>query len=372
MKQLFHTALILTATLLPRNATAQRFVQVNLVTDDQSEYPAVITDPDLKNAWGVSFSPSSPFWVSDNGTGKATLYSVNPATDTPVKQGLTVTIPGAGNVTGQAFNSFASGGAFNGAPFLFVSEDGTISGWPGAGNTLAVVLQTGSPDNVYKGTEFAKVGDHGYLYAANFKQGKIDVVKGDNGAPNLTGSFTDPGLPNGYAPFNVRNLNGTLYVAYALQGADKSEEAKGPGQGIVSAFDLQGNFLGRIGTAGTLNAPWGLAIAPPSFGPLAGDLLVGNFGDGTINAFKLGGSPTPDGQLLGLDGNPLAVDGLWALTVGNNGSGGSNQKLYFTAGPDDEELGLFGFLSLPDGGSTLTLLAAGFGLLVAGRKRDLA
>src|SRR6185436_17769389 len=110
------------------------------------------------------------------------------------------------------FNSFASGGAFNSDAFLFVSEDGTISGWRGALGTLAEVLQTGSPDNVYKGSEFAKVGDHGYLYAANFKQGKIDVVKGDNGTPSLTGNFTDPGLPAGYAPFNIRNLNGTLYV----------------------------------------------------------------------------------------------------------------------------------------------------------------
>jgi uncharacterized protein (TIGR03118 family) len=371
MKQLFQTAFILTAALLSRNATAQ-FTQVNLVTDDQSAYPAIITDPDLKNAWGVSYTPTSPFWVSDNETGKATLYSVNPTTDVPVKQPLTVTIPGLGNVTGQAFNSFAAGGAFNGNAFLFVSEDGTISGWRGALGTTAEVLQVGGADNVFKGSEFAKVGDHGYLYAANFKQGTIDIVKGDVGAPSLTGNFTDPGLPAGYAPFNIRNLNGTLYVAYALQGADKSEEEKGLGLGIVSAFDLQGNFLGRIGTAGTLNAPWGLAIAPASFGPLAGDLLVGNFGDGTINAFKIGGPPTPDGQVLGTDGNPLEIEGLWALTVGNGGNGGSTDKVYFSAGPDDEEHGLFGLLALPDGGSTLTLLAGGFGLLAIGRKRTVA
>jgi uncharacterized protein (TIGR03118 family) len=229
-------------------------------------------------------------------------------------------------------------------------------------------LQTGSPDNVYKGTEFTKVGDHGYLLSANFRAGKIDVLKGDPGAPDLAGNFTDPNLPAGYAPFNIRNLDGKLYVTYALQDAAKFEEVPGAGLGIVSAFDLQGNLLGRIGTGGTLNAPWGLAIAPASFGPLAGDLLVGNFGDGTINAFDLNG-PGFEGQLLGTDGKPLSIDGLWALTVGNNGNGGSSGKLYFSAGPDDEEHGLFGLLQLPDSGSTLEILAGALGILGLGRKR---
>jgi uncharacterized protein (TIGR03118 family) len=368
MKQLFKTVLILTATLLARNATAQLFTQVNLVTDDQSTYTATITDPALKNAWGVSFGGSTPFWVSDNGSGVATLYKVDPVTDAPTKQPLTVSIPGAGNVTGQAFNSLAGGGAFNGDLFLFVSEDGTISGWRGTLGTTAENLQLADPAKVYKGAASANVNGHGYLYAADFKSGTIDILKGDAGAPNLAGGFTDPSLPSGYAPFNIRNLDGKLYVTYALQNNDGHEDVAGAGHGFVDAFDLQGNLLSRIGSAGNLNSPWGLEIAPASFGPLAGDLLVGNFGDGTISAFKLNG-PTPDGQLLGTDGKPLEVEGLWALTVGNNGNGGSSEKLYFTAGPDDEEHGLFGLLALPDGGSTLTLLAAGFGVLALSRKR---
>jgi len=365
--KLLQTGLILSsATMFLRPVAAQQFIQVNLVTDDQTAHAAVIQDPALKNAWGVSFGGTTPFWVSDNGTGVSTLYKVDPATDLPTKQGLTVTIPGDGSVTGQTFNPLSAIGAFNGDLFMFVSEDGTISGWRGALATTAERFQVADPANVYKGTTAANVGGHEYLYSANFKSGNIDVLKGDAAAPDLSGKFTDPNLPASYAPFNIRALNGKMYVTYALQ--DGKDDAPGAGHGFVNEFDLQGNLLRRIGTMGSLNSPWGLEIAPATFDAWAGDLLVGNFGDGRINAFDLK-TGTFAGQLRGSNGNPLEVDGLWALTVGNEGSGGSRSKLYFTAGPDEESHGLFGLLALPDNGSTASLLASGFTVLALARKK---
>jgi len=340
----------------------------NLVTDDQTVNAAVITDPNLVNAWGVSHSGGSPFWVSDNGTGVSTLYSVNPITGIPAKVGLTVTIPGAGNVTGQAFAGVA--GSFNGDNFVFVSEDGTVSGWRGALGTNAETFVVGSTTNSYKGAAFASIGGNGYLYAANFTTGAIDVIKGKAAAPDLTGTFIDPNLPGGFAPFNVENLRGRIYVTYAQQ-AGGADENDGPGLGFVSVFDLQGNFLGRVASQGTLNAPWGLEIAPASFREFAGDLLVGNFGDGRINVFSLGGSPSFVGQLLGLDGKPIMIDGLWDLIAGNGGNGGSTQAVYFSAGPVDESHGLFGVLAVPEPG-TLTLFGIALAGLGVGRRRKLS
>jgi uncharacterized protein (TIGR03118 family) len=348
-------------SLAPR-AAAQVFQPINLVTDDPAFNPGKITDSNLVNPWGVSFRGTTPFWVSDNGTGVSTLYSVDPVTNVPTKVGLTVAIPGDGSVTGQVSTFGGALSPFNGDSFLFVNEDGTISGWRNALGTNAERLQVADPSNVYKGSAFATTGGHSYLYAANFHSGNIDVLKGDSGAPNLAGKFTDPNLPAFYAPFNIQNLNGTLYVTYALQGTGK-DEADGTGKGLVDAFDLQGNFLGRIGTRGTLNAPWGLALAPSDFGSFAGDLLVGNFGDGTINAFNLT-SNTFAGQLQGLNGKPLMIDGLWALSSGNGGSGGSLDSIYFTAGPNDEAHGVFGVLAVatstvPEPGQLALLLCSG-------------
>src|SRR5262249_32832859 len=186
---------------------------------------------------------------------------------------------------------------------------------------------------------------HSYLLSANFRAGTIDVRKGDSGAPDLTGKFLDPNLPAGYAPFNIQVLGGRIYVTYALQDSAKHDDSPGAGHGIVTAFDLQGNCLGRIGTMGSLTSPWGLALAPSSFKSFAGDLLVGNFGDGTIGVFN----PNPAtpgflGQLSGVDGKPIVINGLWGLIPGNNGNGGSSQKIYFSAGPNGEANGLFGVL----------------------------
>ena len=341
------------------------FDVVNLVTDDQSAHPALLTDASLINAWGISSSGTSPFWVSANGSGVADVYSVNSSTNAPAKVGLTVTIPGDGSVTGQVNNSNSS--AFNGDNFLFVSEDGTVSGWRGALGTTAETLQMGSAANVYKGNTVATISGNTYLYSANFRAGTIDVIKGTAAAPNLTGSFTDPNIPAGYAPFNIQNLGGKLYVTYALQDAAKHDDVAGVGFGYVNVFDTEGNFLSRVGTQGTLNSPWGLAIAPTSYGELAGDLLVGNFGDGKINAFDTT-TDTFMGQLPGSGGQPLSIDGLWGLSVGNNGSAGNNQFVYFSAGPDNESHGLFGVI-VPEPSILILLGMSAIGSIVYAWRR---
>ncbi|HKW79712.1 MAG TPA: TIGR03118 family protein [Casimicrobiaceae bacterium] len=349
-------------------AAATPFSVVNLVTDDQLVNPAQISDPNLVNAWGISHSSGSPFWVSSNGKGLSVLYQVDPVTNATTKLGLEVTIPGAGNVTGQVFN-VGGAGNFNGNTFLFVSEDGTVSGWRGALGTAAETLVTASPDNEYKGSAIALIGSDAYLYAADFAGGTVDVYKGNAAASDLTGSFTDPNLSDGYAPFNVQNLDGTLYVTYAVRGPT-GDDVAGLGNGIVDAYDLQGNLLGRVGSNGTLNSPWGLAIAPTGFAEFAGDLLVGNFGDGHINIFDLA-SDSFVGQLSDRDGTPLVIDGLWGLIAGNDGKAGSTQKIYFSAGPGGEDHGLFGVLQVPEPAS-VALLGLGIVLLGTLRSRAIA
>jgi uncharacterized protein (TIGR03118 family) len=363
--------ILLSIALLPLGSRASTmFAVTNLVTDDPTANPAPVTDSALVNPWGVSYSATSPFWVSDNGTGVATLYNVAPNTNATTKVGLTVTIPGAGNVTGQTFNG-AAATQFNGDLFLFASEDGTISGWRNALGTTAEVLQTASLDSVYKGLALGTSNGSSYLYAANFKAGSIDVLKGSAGAPDLAGRFLDPNLPSGYAPFDVANLGGTLFVSYAVQDANGADDVPGPGHGIVDAFDLQGNLLNRVASGGSLDSPWGLAIAPSSFGSFAGDLLVGNFGDGRINAFDLSNDsftgPLTDGQ-----GNPIAIDGLWSLISGNGGNAGDTGSIYFSAGPGGESHGLFGVLVPVPEPAIGVLLGIGLASLALARRRPLA
>jgi uncharacterized protein (TIGR03118 family) len=352
----------LAAVALPV-AAAPSFAVTNLVSDDPVSIPAKVNDTQLQNAWGVTYSPTSPFWISSNGMGLSPIYKVDPTTQATVKQGLTVTIPpaGSGTPTGQVFNSNAAN-AFGGDLFLFVSEDGTIAGWRGALGSTAETLQTPDTANVYKGVAFATTAaGNSYLYAANFRAGTIDVLKG-NGGPDLTGNFTDPNLPSGFAPFNIRLLDGSLYVSYAQQDADKHDEIDGLGLGYVDQYDLQGNLLGRVASADTLDAPWGLAIAPASFGAWAGALLVGNFGNGHIGAFDIT-KHSFLGEVTGADGQPLAIDGLWAITPGNGNGAGSAALLYATAGPDGESKSLFAVLTPVPEPETGALLLSGLALM---------
>jgi uncharacterized protein (TIGR03118 family) len=363
--QLARSHYILALAALPialdASAHAAEVGLIPLVTDDQLANPAQITDPGLTNAWGMSYSQNSPFWVSSNGGGTANLYRVDPMTQATTKVSLSVKIPGDGSVTGQVFNGTSD---FGSDAFLFVSEDGTVSGWRNAIGTNAETLTSPSDTNVYKGMALATIGANTYAYAANFHTGAIDVFKGNPGAPVLTGTFLDPSLPSGFAPFNVQNIGGTIYVTYAQQVPGSNDEADGPGLGFVDAFDLNGNLLRKVASGGKLDAPWGLAIAPSSFGDVAGSLLVGNFGDGRISAFN---PLTGDylGQLLTANGSVLSIDGLWGLSVGNNGGAGSSDALYFTAGPGDERHGLLGVLVAVPEPATWLLTIVGFGMIGA-------
>jgi uncharacterized protein (TIGR03118 family) len=329
--------------------------ETDLVTDDPIAHPAVLTDASLVNPWGIVVSGGSPFWIGNNGTKTSTLYRVNPNTQAVTEFGLTVTIPGAGSVTGVTFDPSPAGN-FNGDLFLFASEDGTVSGWRGGLGTAAETLVSGSANNIYKGSALSVVSGNAYLYLANFRNGTVDVLKGNVGAPGLAGNFIDPALPSGFAPFNVQVLAGSVYVTYAKQDGTATDEIPGAGNGYLDRFDLQGNFVARIGTGGTLNAPWGLALAPSSFPDVAGKLLVGNFGDGRINIYDQDSS-TYLGQVLDSSNQPLVIDGLWGLTQGNNDNGGSTQSIYFTAGPDGESHGLFGVLSVPESTTVLPGIA---------------
>jgi uncharacterized protein (TIGR03118 family) len=333
------------------------FGQTNLVSD----LPGVarFLDPDLVNPWGMAFSSGSPIWVSDNGTGLATIYN-----GAGVKQGLVVSIPAPGGgpaaPTGQVFNG---GSGFHGDVFLFATEDGTISGWRGAlGTTAEIGADSSAADAVYKGLALATSGANSYLYATDFHNGRVDVFD-SNFAPHSfgAGQFTDPTLPAGFAPFGIQASGGKLYVTYAMQDPAKHDDVPCPGCGFVDVFNTDGTFVGRLISMGALNSPWGLAWAPGNFGKFSNDLLVGNFGDGTINAFDpITGAQL--GTIDGANGMPLVNMGLWGLAFGNGAQGTSTTTLYFTAGipgPDQiEDHGLFGAIATPEPG-TLVMLGTG-------------
>ena len=322
-----------------------RYVQENLVSDQDGV--ALTQDPDLVNAWGVSFNSSSPFWVSDNGTGKSTLYAVTNDSSgnlQVVKQSLIVQIPGEGNVTGQAFNSTGTG--FRTNLFLFVSEDGTISGWrPSLGTNAEVMVSRDTA--VYKGMTLAAGPSGPVMLVANFSEGTVDMYGTDL---TLLGQFQDSSAKAGYAPFNVVNINGIIFVTFAKQDADKHDDVRGRGHGLIDTFNpMNGSFMRFVtgkdagGKFKEIDSPWGVTLAPSTFGEHADELLVGNFGSGSIMTFDAEGKF--HGLLKAVHKGPVKIDGLWNLTFGNGGRGGFTDTLYFTAGPDGEQHGLFGSLT---------------------------
>jgi uncharacterized protein (TIGR03118 family) len=311
------------------------YVQHNLVSD--GFLPADHTDGHLVNAWGLTSLPGSPWWVSDNGTSVSTLYN---ADGTP--RSLVVSVPN--NPTGAVSNTGSSFVVGSGpALFLFATEEGKLLGWNASvGTTAQVVADKTGEGAVFKGLAIA--GDR--LYATDFHNGKVDVFDGSFGDVNTPGAFVDPSIPAGYAPFGIQNIGGDIFVTYAKQDADRHDDVAGQGHGFVDEYDASGTLLGRVATRGQLNSPWGLAMAPASFGRFGGDLLVGNFGDGQINAFQRlsNGRFEPFGQLRSASGAILTIDGLWALQFGKGAlaNNGPTDTLFFTAGPDGEAHGLFG------------------------------
>jgi uncharacterized protein (TIGR03118 family) len=308
--------------------------QTNLVSDQAG---AATTDPNLVNAWGIAFNPAGSVWVADNGTGRATVYDGNGAR-LPVV--VTIPAPGGGTSepTGQVFNNTAS---FNGDKFIFATENGTIAGWQ-AGANAATRADASATGAIYKGLALGATPAGNVLYATNFHAGTVDIFDANYHRITMANAFVDPNLPAGFAPFGIQNINGRIYVTYAKQDANKEDDVKGPGNGFVDVFDMNGVLLAHLASRGTLNSPWGMTLAPSGFGRIGGMLLVGNFGDGTINVFNpMNGQFL--GQLTDAAGHPLIIDGLWGLAVGTAGANIQNQ-LFFTAGPADESHGLFGRL----------------------------
>jgi uncharacterized protein (TIGR03118 family) len=334
-------------------ATSAFVHQTNLVSNIPGF--AQTTDPNLVNAWGITASSTSPFWVSDNGTGVSTLYN---GAGQPVPLVVTIASPAGSppetkaTPTGTVFNPTSdfviSNGTKSGkAFFIFATEDGTISGWnPNVDATDSILAVDNSAARaVYKGLALGSTESGNFLYATNFRAGTVDVFANNFQPATLApGAFTDPMVPAGFAPFGIQNVGGLLYVTYAKQDAARHDDVAGRGNGVVDVYDTSGTLLRRLAAGAPLNSPWGLALAPSTWGRVAGDLLVGNFGDGAINVFD----PVTGAWRGGLKtetGAPLRIDGLWGLRFGNGGNAGSPNTLFFTAGPNDEQDGLFGSLT---------------------------
>jgi uncharacterized protein (TIGR03118 family) len=329
--------------------------QENIVADQAGM--AKTTDPHLLNAWGLAFNPSGPAWVSSNGNGTSQVYDDTDPNVTKIALEVTIPPPSGGMPpsapTGQVFNRAASS-AFMGDLFIFATEDGTIAAWQRSNGTTAVIRADNSPGKaIYKGVAIAMpltALGRSQLYAADFHNNKIDVWDDQYMPVTTLGGFTDPNLPAGFAPFNVYGLGPLVLVTYAKQDADAEDDVKGAGNGFLDLYSAEGIFLQRLVSGGQLNSPWGLVFAPDK-DHNAVDLAVGNFGDGMINIYNLSLKGIHiDAVWEGALGNaatgqPLVIDGLWALEFGSGHSGFEADEIYFTAGPNDEANGLFGSLA---------------------------
>jgi uncharacterized protein (TIGR03118 family) len=342
-------ALTLTLILMAAsNALAQHYTITDLTADNSSTSPAPNIDPNLVNPWGMSRSSTSPWWISDNGTWVSTLYD-----STGLPKSLVVSIPlpngqPGGTPTGTVYNYT---GAFEVGPgqsafFLFATEDGTISGWnPNANATSAIVKVNRSGNAVYKGLALATTAQGPRLYATNFQSGGVEVFEGHFHPVHVVGGFLDPNLPANYAPFGIQNVGGNIVVTFAHRKPGSKDEDHGAGLGFVDVFDVSGKLLLRLQHGAFFNAPWGIAQAPGDFGPFSHRLLIGNFGDGWIHAFNAV-SGKLEGALLDQNGSPIAIGGLWGLSFGGeNANSGPATELFFTAGANDENDGIFGTIT---------------------------
>jgi uncharacterized protein (TIGR03118 family) len=339
-------------TLATTLTAQQHYKQTNLVSDIPNL--AAVTDPNLVNAWGMSRSSTSPWWVSDNGTGFSTLYTGD-GTTVP----LVVTIPGAdgggGTPSGQVFNGttdfqLTPGKPVNGNPakFIFVTEDGTISGWnPGVNPTNAIIKVNTHSVSVFKGVAVATVKRPdgslaNQLYVADFRKGRVQTYDAHFHHVSLgDDAFRDESIPKGYAPFNVQNIGGNIMVAFALADSTGHDDVKGAGHGYVDVFTTTGHLLLRLQHGNWFNSPWGMTQAPSDFGLFSHDLLVGQFGSGQVLVFN----PVTGafrGTLNDTSNHAITIDGLWDISFGSGGASGPATTLYFSAGPDDEQHGLFG------------------------------
>jgi len=340
----------------PRFFQPTRFAEVDLVSDQMGK--AALTDPLLVNSWGLAESPTSPLWVANNGLAQghtshtATIYSgggIAPIANT----GRVITLPGDEGPTGEAFNPVTDATQFvvtnptthahGPAVFLWVTEGGDLLAWNPTADPNNAFMVGHSDGAIYKGLAVWQTPLGNFLLATDFHNGRVDVY--DSSFRLLTGLgnrfFHDRRLPSGFAPFNVKTVGETVYVSYAKQDAAREDDVPGLGNGFVDKYTDFGQNVDRVASRGTLNSPWGLAIAPPSFGKFAGDLLVGNFGDGHINAYR---GHDFEGQLQNEKGKTIVIDGLWALLPGSASSGGVN-NVWFSAGPDGEAHGLVGLIT---------------------------
>jgi uncharacterized protein (TIGR03118 family) len=327
-------------------AGAGEYTQTNLVSDQAGK--AQLHDPDLVNAWGLAFGPATPAWVANNHSNNSTLYSGGVGMSPVMKIPLTVAIPG-GAPTGAVFNgssSFMIGKGMNAAPALFIfdSEAGRITAWnqmlPHANKAQTVATVKNA---IFKGLAIASTKGGPRIYATDFHHGRVDVWDGSFARVHSKGAFRDPKLPKRYAPFGIEAVKGKIFVTYAKQDKDAEDDSPGAHRGFIDVYTPAGKLVRRFASHGPLNSPWGIALAPHGFGPASGDLLVGNFGNGAINAYD-----ATSGKLVGglesTSGQKLKIDGLWALEFGN-GVIGTPKTLLFTAGPNDETHGLFGELT---------------------------
>jgi uncharacterized protein (TIGR03118 family) len=351
--------------LLPAAVQADAvFTQTNLVSDVSNV--ARNTDTDLKNPWGVSFAPTSPFWISNQASGTSTLYD-----GAGNKVPLTVPIPaGTPPATGPTGQVFAGGSGFdlpNSKPafFIFDTLNGTIDGW---GGTNPAVQLASTPGAIYTGLALANSGGSNYLYAADSLGGQIRVFNTSYHQVTLTGNFTDPNATPGFVPFNIQLIGSNLFVTYA----NRTGLATGPPGGYVDEFSTSGVFLGRVASGGPLDSPWGLTLAPAGFGAFGGDLLIGNFGvNGEIDAYKLNGTgmATFEGTLDGANGKPISNPFLWSLEFRTGGPNVNTDALYFTAGYNNQKDGLFGEIATPEPATAIPAVLAIAALALLLRKR---